>query len=390
MALNYSGFSLKVMAGAKPAISQFACKKAMRFRLIDLIDYGLEPALHAHGVKVIHKQISVRLAHQFELLSSFPGSRPVDNLLALQINSFEELQSMTKVVNMIQPSKDGNRKCVHKAAITKTLSNIGDRVASSLETVVEAIPHFHQYLLSKEGHEMASQGVTASAVVDEYIQRMIGITTLTEHVRTLHKWQKRGREGSDQRRVGVVAVNFPIRQVVEESIEHALHLTERALLHSCEVHILGDASIKGTFIYSHLSHILLEMLKNSVKASCEVAGTQDCMPFPVTVLVSEGADDICIRISDQGGGMSRANLKSCKEYIPAAQKQGWHPLLVDQQSYQPTSCPLAGMGVGIPVSALYAQHFGGNIRLCSMDGYGTDVYVFIPKASQMEHFVTKE
>ncbi|CAM9931433.1 unnamed protein product, partial [Phaeothamnion confervicola] len=39
-------------------------------------------------------------------------------------------------------------------------------------------------------------------------------------------------------------------------------------------------------------------------------------------------------------------------------------------SYQRDSDPLSGMGIGLPVSRLYARHFGGDLRLLSLHGYG--------------------
>lgn len=41
---------------------------------------------------------------------------------------------------------------------------------------------------------------------------------------------------------------------------------------------------------------------------------------------------------------------------------------------------------GLPLSRLYARFFGGDLRLISMDGYGTDVYIHLNKLSS--RFVT--
>ncbi|CAJ1337067.1 unnamed protein product [Effrenium voratum] len=38
---------------------------------------------------------------------------------------------------------------------------------------------------------------------------------------------------------------------------------------------------------------------------------------------------------------------------------------------------LAGFGVGLTLSRLYAQYFGGDLRILSLDGFGTDVFLHL-------------
>merc|ERR1719414_861268 len=40
---------------------------------------------------------------------------------------------------------------------------------------------------------------------------------------------------------------------------------------------------------------------------------------------------------------------------------------------------LAGYGVGLTLSKLYAQYFGGDLRILSLDSFGTDVYLSLPR-----------
>ena len=42
-----------------------------------------------------------------------------------------------------------------------------------------------------------------------------------------------------------------------------------------------------------------------------------------------------------------------------------------------STAPLAGFGVGLPLSRLYARYFGGDLQLLSMDGFGTDAFLHL-------------
>lgn len=41
--------------------------------------------------------------------------------------------------------------------------------------------------------------------------------------------------------------------------------------------------------------------------------------------------------------------------------------------------PLAGFGHGLPISRLYARYFGGDMQLVSMNGLGTDAYLYLKR-----------
>jgi len=40
---------------------------------------------------------------------------------------------------------------------------------------------------------------------------------------------------------------------------------------------------------------------------------------------------------------------------------------------------IAGYGVGLSLSRLYAQYFGGDLKIMSVDGFGTDVYLHLSR-----------
>jgi pyruvate dehydrogenase kinase 2/3/4 len=49
-----------------------------------------------------------------------------------------------------------------------------------------------------------------------------------------------------------------------------------------------------------------------------------------------------------------------------------------------TSSPLAGLGYGLPISRNYARYFGGDLHVMSMEGYGTDSFIYLPRLGDRE------
>ena len=44
-----------------------------------------------------------------------------------------------------------------------------------------------------------------------------------------------------------------------------------------------------------------------------------------------------------------------------------------------TASPLAGLGYGLPIARNYARCFEGDLSLMSMEGYGTDSFIYLPR-----------
>eukprot|EP01079_Euglenida_sp_SAG-EU17-18_P003690 gene3690-686_t len=64
---------------------------------------------------------------------------------------------------------------------------------------------------------------------------------------------------------------------------------------------------------------------------------------------------------------------------------GFGPLLWDTRSKKSWEDygPLAGTGFGLPVSRLYTRYFGGDLQMETLPGYGTNVYLYLPKQSSL-------
>ena len=60
-------------------------------------------------------------------------------------------------------------------------------------------------------------------------------------------------------------------------------------------------NIKMTFVPDHLNRIVYELIRNALRATVEKCYPQ--LP-PVHVVIAKGKSNICLKISDRGGGAS--------------------------------------------------------------------------------------
>jgi len=158
----------------------------------------------------------------------------------------------------------------------------------------------------------------------------------------------------------------------------------------------------GTFTYlpMHLSYMMTELFKNACRATTELhatSGFDDLLP-PIRCHIVHGHEDVTIKVSDEGGGLSRNQLKDVFKFMyTTCKKSPWEgpeessvssfaeavvvrPVCgdsADNPLQRQRKGVLAGYGVGLSLSRLYAMYFGGDLKLLSLDGYGTDAYLHL-------------
>lgn len=68
------------------------------------------------------------------------------------------------------------------------------------------------------------------------------------------------------------------------------------------------------YVPSHLYHMLFELFKNSMRAVMEMHQESDSIP-PIKVTIVSGKEDICVKISDVGGGIPRSQVDQLFKYM---------------------------------------------------------------------------
>ncbi|KAL7746890.1 putative protein kinase [Sorochytrium milnesiophthora] len=90
------------------------------------------------------------------------------------------------------------------------------------------------------------------------------------------------------------------------------------------VHIDGHTQARFTYIPDHIEYVLLEALKNAMKATIERCGRDQAAVNrrPLEITICEGADDVVFRISDQGDGIPATTLPHLFSFAHASKR---HP-----------------------------------------------------------------
>jgi len=308
----------------------FSGKQLHLFRVSDFLLFGKDPGMYKSIAPVIYNELCQRLAHQSKMLKNMPSSRPIQQLLTMQIDSFRQLREIKHCFEISKMEEDGGNSTLK--LFLSCLKQIQPRQATLLETLMEAVAENRRVLNTSC---FSTPPLTKQAV--------------------------------DQ-----------LLQVVKEQAQHATYVCERALSSAPQVTIHGDVNARGTFVSSHVHYVLFEVLKNAMQATLRTGNEA----LPIEVRITEGRTEIAIVICDQGGGMSRQHMRECLQYLFTSSEV--FNRLQMQQSYQPPSDPLTGIGTGIPVSRLYAQHFGGDLVHTSQEGYGTQVTFYISKLDPLE------
>jgi pyruvate dehydrogenase kinase 2/3/4 len=143
-----------------------------------------------------------------------------------------------------------------------------------------------------------------------------------------------------------------------------------------DLEINGRLDLTFPYMPTHLHYILLELLKNAMRATVENHGVDADDYPPVGVIIADGTanEDVVIKVTDEGGGIPRSQMDKIWSYLfTTADPSVQEGFIADHSA----ESPIAGLGYGLPISRSYARYFGGDIDLMSMEGYGTDAFVYL-------------
>ncbi|CAM9731324.1 unnamed protein product [Ascophyllum nodosum] len=388
-------------------IEEYAVQEPVQATFKGLVHHGR----HARSKLVAHhlrEQLCVRLSHQARRMELFPrppgaSSHHFDQLMRVHTDTLRELHDMKPVVDRIlHESRElslRHQRCDPLDDFKRCIEAINNRHTSNVETLMEAKMEMSRHPVVVEGgrkklsprenqdhrhhrhhhlqRQVEEKEDRLQLLVDEFLAMHISFQLLCRHY--LQSLKPADLENSSDR-TGLVAERCLLSEVVADAMGETQLITEHHLVDSPDVIIEGDVDARASCIPSHVHHIIFEVLKNALRATAlNHAAVANELP-PVRVRIAEGKRQVSVCISDEGGGMSMTTARNAFRYLWTSSERHAEAQEKHQKnaSYQPGTDPLSGMGIGLPVSRLYARHFGGDLKLMSLEGFGTHVGLFLP------------
>ncbi|GBB94660.1 hypothetical protein RclHR1_00240008 [Rhizophagus clarus] len=360
----------------------------------------------------VRTELPIRLAHRIRDFQNLPfivGTNPhIAMVYDLYWSAFEKLRKIPLIKDM-----DGNDEfCNTLKGLLKQHLVVIPQLAMGIS---ECSNHLPPDQLDKFMSLMLRSRISRRVLAEQQIN-------LTEN------WHDHGyiygADGlGDSINIGIVSTQCDSNDIVERCSHMTRNLCR--LIYKVEPpEVIIDNHVDTTFAYipDHIEYILYELLHNSIRGVIEKhspslkdtsvsikilqqllqdqgspkspksyshSSSSSSQYPPILVTICSSPTDIYFRISDQGGGISDdiySNLwsfaysnKKFENFIKVPQMAA-----TVQEYEQLVIPPTLNLGIGLPMSKVYVEYWGGGIKLFTMDGYGTDAYVKISRLGNKE------
>lgn len=311
------------------------------------------------SAQFLHAELPLRLAHRVRELTELPhGLAHMPSVVSVR-EMYEN--SFCDIIESGAP-----RDCDEEREFSDMLYRIRTRHDDVVRLIARGVIEL------KEDCGKGGGCMEIRSFLDRFYMSRIGIRVLMSH----HLELGNEREGM----AGVINRFCRPASLIEDAVDATRSLSYQHYGDAAAVEIRGNTDLRFPYIDAHLYLCLFELLKNSLRATIETHRDADSLP-PVRVVIADGREDVTIKISDEGGGFKRSEMKGVWTYLYTTAKLPAKMLLEmeDRVDRSNRPDPIAGFGYGLPLSRLYARYWGGELGLSCMEGYGTDAYLHLSK-----------
>lgn len=361
------------------------CKKQQRqvsLRQLAFFGRNLTEERIMMSANFVREELPIRIAHRLEIMQRMPYrilSNPrLTSIYERYYLGFEKMRRIPRITNM----KDNEKFCSFLSNLLDVHNNV---VADLLLGVMEAVSR-------GDVHDPDRVDQFVRGMLSSRISRRV---LAEQHISLSNSFlQGNTNDDKDQSYVGEVFLQCTASDIIDTALKNMAHVIPAPLP---EVKLEGNTEASFPYIQSHMNFIVTEVLRNSMEA-CKRTGTKE----PILVSVSSTKENVFIRISDQGGGLTHEALGSLWTFAkPYSSHQVaeevmtklWPTEEPETNKRTPSASPSlqtltlrdsgVHLGIGLPLARVYLEYWGGTIELHSLEGYGCDTLIRISRLGTM-------
>uniref|UniRef100_UPI00358EE7FE pyruvate dehydrogenase (acetyl-transferring) kinase isozyme 1, mitochondrial-like isoform X2 n=1 Tax=Myxine glutinosa TaxID=7769 RepID=UPI00358EE7FE len=303
-----------------------------------LIDFGAD-ACEQTSFAFLRHEMPVRMANIMKEINLLPS--PLLQTPSVQLVYSWFSRSFTELLKY-QNTNENDENILK--SFTKTLVGIRNRHNDVVPTMAQGVLQFKAHGMEPLNNQ------NVQYFLDRFYMSRISFRMLINHHTLLFDDSKRP---AHSRHIGSIDPSCDAVQIVKAQDK--------------------DEPFRVVYIPSHLHHMLFELFKNAMRATVEHHTKLGSTYPPLNVLVILGKEDLTIKISDRGGGVPLRKIDLLFDYM--------YSTAPPPHEQRARAAPLAGFGYGLPISRLYARYFQGELNLLSLEGFGTDAFIYLKALS---------
>lgn len=372
-------------------LEAYGSKKPTPASLQSLMKTGMGKRYHSMG-NYLRMELPVRLAHRIQDLDQMPEMSHMEQVLKVKgiyLQSFHEL--VTKFPDPIVSDDDEIR-------FAKTLGYLYSNHGSVLVQMAKGAFQLREEIRKRQKEDQRLQNLKKNArpstmmaddhectpdfesmkechhFLDRFYMSRIGIRFLAGQYLTLRD------SNSKPNHIGMICLDTSPSSCVRQAAADATLMCRRHFGRCPMIQISGCLDLTFPYIPTYLHYILIELLKNALRATMEKHEKSDKLPV-VRVIIADGTEneDVVIKVADEGGGIPRSQTDKIWSYLYTTASPKVQQSFIGDESDFSKQSPLAGLGYGLPIARSYCRYFGGELDLLSMEGFGTDTFVHLKR-----------
>ncbi|KAK1989329.1 branched-chain alpha-ketoacid dehydrogenase [Colletotrichum cereale] len=398
-------------------LDEWVVREARPISLRQLMVFGrfLTESRLLSSANYVRTELPTRIAHRIRDMQQLPyvvvTNSHIKEVYELYNNAFDTFRKIKEIKNL----EDNEKFCQIIGGMLKAHLTVIPKLSMG---ILESRGRMDAKDLDKFMNTILRSRISRRVIAEQHL-------ALTE---TYHSpWFSPGAKLSESEFIGEVFIKCIAKDVIERctcAVQSLARSTYGQDVEVPEIKVEGHLEASFPFILSHLEYIIGELLRNSVQAVVERRQQQhrqgknkDLKVPPIEVTICEAQQHVIIRISDQGGGIPREELPYLWSFSKGPQSQrrlenlGRVPKLAatmqelhvsDELGRADMKTPSHGnsltpmttrppnlrLGMGLPLSRVYAEYWAGSLELHSLEGYGVDAFLQISKLGNKNEQLT--